>query len=95
MRVKLLVGLIISCIFFVNIKKSFSQIIFHKYGFIAETRGVHNFFIKPNGELYGWGGNNYCTVGDGSTNDVLSPVQIMPEKKWKHVTGGYSASFTC
>lgn len=32
--------------------------------------------IKTNGKLYCWGKNNYGQVGDGSTEDQMSPVEI-------------------
>lgn len=39
------------------------------------------FLLYPNGELWGWGKNEYGQLGDDSTEDRLSPVKIMEDVK--------------
>jgi hypothetical protein len=53
--------------------------------------GVHA--IKTNGTLWGWGGNGYGTVGDGTTTSRSSPVQIGAGTDWATVSHGTYTTF--
>ncbi len=44
--------------------------------------------IDTDGHLWGWG-NTYSGFGDGTTGTHLTPVAIMPEKKFAQISAGY------
>jgi alpha-tubulin suppressor-like RCC1 family protein len=44
--------------------------------------------IKDDGTLWGWGNNTNGAVGDGTTVDRSSPVQIISGGKWRDVSCG-------
>lgn len=46
------------------------------------------FCVKADGSLFGWGRNQYGSVGDGSTTQRNSPVQIGALTNWSYVDGG-------
>ena len=48
----------------------------------------HSIAVKSDGRLWAWGRNNYGQVGDGTTTDSLSPVQIGSDNKWVMVSAG-------
>ena len=52
------------------------------------NEGLRNWAIKTNGKLYGWGSAG--GVGDGTTTQRESPVQIGSETDW--LTGGYGSA---
>jgi alpha-tubulin suppressor-like RCC1 family protein len=49
-------------------------------------------FIKENGTLWAWGKNTSGSLGDGSTTDRSSPVQIGALTNWRYV-GNSSGTF--
>ncbi len=50
---------------------------------VTSTTGVEfTHGIKSDGTLWGWGANSFGQLGDGSTTDRLSPVQIESDNKW-------------
>ena len=52
----------------------------------------HTLAIDESGSLWGWG-YNYCgQLGDRTTQEKYSPVQIMPTLKFKNVVAGYDYS---
>ncbi len=51
--------------------------------------GQHHFIaIAKDGTLWAWGNNAYGEVGDGSTTDRKSPVQISSETGWTNIYPG-------
>lgn len=53
--------------------------------------GDSQFFIMPNGDMYGMGANSSGEnggVGDNTGTDRSSPVLVVGGKKWVHVAGG-------
>jgi alpha-tubulin suppressor-like RCC1 family protein len=48
----------------------------------------HSLAQKSNGELFAWGRNDAGQLGDGTTVDKLSPVQIGSDEKWQKIEGG-------
>ena len=53
--------------------------------------GPHVLAVTANGELYSWGHNGYCQLGNGTTNQVLAPSTVstqLSEKVITHVACG-------
>jgi hypothetical protein len=48
-------------------------------GATAYAGADHVLFIKPNGDLYGWGGNDVGQLGDGTRTNRTTPVYIMSD----------------
>jgi alpha-tubulin suppressor-like RCC1 family protein len=48
----------------------------------------HTIGIKTNGTLWAWGDNSYGQVGDGTTTNRITPVQIGSETNWLFVSAG-------
>lgn len=55
--------------------------------------GVHTLAIKTNGTLWAWGANTYGQLGDGTTTQQLSPVQIGTGTNWANVIIRGKSSF--
>jgi alpha-tubulin suppressor-like RCC1 family protein len=51
----------------------------------------HSFVLKTDGSLWAWGGNMNGQIGDGTTTDKYSQVQI-GANDWKQVSAGYNHS---
>ena len=49
--------------------------------------GYHSLEIRE-GSLWGWGANDYGTIGDGTTSGKTSPVQIGTDNNWVRVATG-------
>jgi alpha-tubulin suppressor-like RCC1 family protein len=45
------------------------------------------FYIDEEGQLYAWGKNDQGQLGDGTTENRLSPVAVMTDKKFVQVDG--------
>ena len=52
-----------------------------------DNETVHYFAIKDDNTLWGWGGNSNGILGQNSTQDISSPVQI-PGTTWAYATTG-------
>jgi alpha-tubulin suppressor-like RCC1 family protein len=50
----------------------------------------HTLAIRPNGTLWAWGKNDYGQLGDGTTTNRLSPVQVGSTNDWLTVATGYN-----
>ena len=48
----------------------------------------HTVAIKTNGTLWAWGSNANGQLGDGTTIDKISPIQIGTDNRWKYVSAG-------
>jgi hypothetical protein len=48
--------------------------------------GGHTLAVKYDGSLWAWGWNNSGQLGDGTTADRHTPVQIGKDKKWASVS---------
>ncbi len=56
----------------------------------VDSGSYHSTGIKNDGTLWAWGSNTFGQLGDGSTTDKNSPVQIGSESDWQSVgTGSY------
>ncbi|MEW6187051.1 MAG: hypothetical protein AB1585_15055, partial [Thermodesulfobacteriota bacterium] len=51
--------------------------------------GYHTLKVKADGTLWAWGDNAYGQLGDGTTTDRHSPVQIGADNKWVTIGAGY------
>jgi alpha-tubulin suppressor-like RCC1 family protein len=49
----------------------------------------HSLGIKSDGTLWAWGGNIYGQLGDSTTTERHSPVQIDKDNKWTSISAGY------
>ena len=52
----------------------------------------HTLYIKPDGTLWAWGHNDSGQLGDGTTTDMLTPVQIGSDDDWVAVSAGWKHS---
>jgi alpha-tubulin suppressor-like RCC1 family protein len=50
--------------------------------------GYHTIALKSNGTLWAWGYNGLGSLGDGTTTDKNSPVQIGSDNKWISIAAG-------
>ena len=57
-----------------------------------DNETVHYFAIKDDNTLWGWGGNSNGILGQNSTQDISSPVQI-PGTTWAYATTGAYATY--
>lgn len=60
---------------------------------IAGNDGRHCIAIKANGTLWAWGRNHAGQIGDGTTTDRFTPVQIGTATDWKWIDAGSRFSF--
>jgi alpha-tubulin suppressor-like RCC1 family protein len=54
---------------------------------------THVLAIKTNGTLWAWGNNSYGTLGDGTTLNRSSPVQIGSLTTWESISASDSESY--
>ena len=60
---------------------------------IAGNDGRHCLAIKTDGTLWAWGRNHVGQIGDGTTTDSYTPIQIGTGTNWKWVDAGSRLSF--
>jgi len=53
------------------------------------TSGVHTLALDNQGNVWAWGSNRYGNLGDGTTNDHLTPVQVPIDHVKDIEAGGY------
>lgn len=53
---------------------------------VAYGSGPHVLAYTESGELYSWGHNGYCQLGNGSTNQGLTPYLVTTHLHNKRVT---------
>jgi alpha-tubulin suppressor-like RCC1 family protein len=54
---------------------------------------LHNFGLKSNGTILGWGYGNVGQLGDGAETDLLVPTQIGSSSDWQHISCGAYLTF--
>jgi alpha-tubulin suppressor-like RCC1 family protein len=59
----------------------------------SENQKNHSLALKNDGTLWAWGYNFLGQLGDGTTTDRASPVQIGTDTNWSSVSAGYGHSF--
>ena len=57
---------------------------------VSANSSNHTVAIKKDGTLWAWGRNEYGRLGDGTTIDRHSPVQIEMDVNWSSVSAGYN-----
>ena len=56
--------------------------------------GDNSFVLKSDGSLWAWGANNKGQMGDGTTVNKPSPVQIGADRDWvSFATGTYMGAY--
>lgn len=58
----------------------------------ASHGSTHTLALKNDGTLWAWGGNALGTLGDGTANARLLPVQVVGGLSWKDVAAGFNHS---
>jgi alpha-tubulin suppressor-like RCC1 family protein len=48
---------------------------------------------NPPGELWAWGSNSSGSLGDGTSNETLSPIQVGSAATWTYVAAGTEGKF--
>ncbi|KRE33958.1 RCC1 domain-containing protein [Paenibacillus sp. Soil522] len=59
---------------------------------MVSTGGSHSLVLKQDGTVWAWGNNYWGALGDGSTTDRYTPVQIKSLKEVDHVAADDSHS---
>ncbi len=54
----------------------------------VDSGGLHSVGIKSNGSLWAWGYNSSGQLGDTTTTDRYSPVQVGSDFSWRSVSTG-------
>ena len=52
----------------------------------------HNLALDSDGNLWAWGRNDHGQVGNGTTENVSTPIQIMRGHKFKKISAGNNIS---
>ena len=55
---------------------------------LSNGKGQYNLAIDETGKLYAWGRNSYGQLGDGTTTNKLSMIQIIEDTKFVEVSAG-------
>ena len=63
------------------------------FGQIASSENGYTLFIKSDGSLWAWGNNSTGQLGDGTTTNRNSPVNILPNTQWIDISTSSNTSF--
>jgi alpha-tubulin suppressor-like RCC1 family protein len=93
MKTKFIAILVLLCIVFI------SQLILANSVLAGSTKiaaaGDQSFLLKSDGTLWAWGDNSGGRLGDSTTTNKMSPVQIGAQKQWVSIsTGTYPTSYS-
>jgi len=73
-----------------NVSISLTEASVYTLHFTKVSSGwYHSLAIRSDGILWAWGYNAYGQLGDGTTIDRNSPVQIGTASNWTQIVGGY------
>jgi len=56
---------------------------------VVQAGDSHNCGVRGDGTLWCWGSNVRGQLGDGTTTDRLTPVQVASDRRWVSVDAGY------
>jgi alpha-tubulin suppressor-like RCC1 family protein len=59
----------------------------------ANAKALGTWPSQPAPRLYAWGNNNSGQIGNSTTTNLSSPIQIGTTYEWSQVSSGYSRSF--
>lgn len=59
---------------------------------VSGARQMYTLALKTNGTLWGWGNNEYGRLGDGTTNNQTTPIQIGTDTWVDVAAGNYRAA---
>ena len=63
------------------------------WSFVSNGAG-HTLAIKTDGTLWAWGSNSFGQLGDGTTSQKNSPVQINLLNDWQKLSSGFDYCFS-
>jgi YD repeat-containing protein len=58
----------------------------------ANAGSVHSAAIDESGNLWTWGYNKFGRLGDGTTSDKSTPVQVKSGTQFKAISAGFNSS---
>lgn len=86
-------GSTISNLNYVSIQAMSSNVSLKNVKFVDIAAGTdHNLALDSGGNLWAWGRNDNGQVGNGTTDNVTKPVQIMRGHKFKKISAGNNIS---
>ena len=93
--------MLIALLFNIFVPKNIVSVKANEISRVSLTDGVivdiaagtdHNLALDQQGNLWAWGRNDYGQVGNGTTIDQPTPVQIMRGHKFKKISAGNNIS---
>lgn len=64
----------------------------NNWSFVATSPFNHTLALKKDGTLWGWGKNQTGQLGNGTSSNALSPIQIGKDTNWAIISTGSSHS---
>ena len=61
---------------------------------IVDNCNFHNAVILSNGDLYCWGNNSYGQIGNGTTENQLTPIKVLSDVASVWVENNYTVALT-